>query len=363
MGLAARAALRGGVMTAITRGRERRFEVDAGWERLPGGLAHADVAAVDVDAGDRVYLFTRFDGQVIVYERDGTYVRSWGKGVFTTPHGLTVGPDGSVYCVDAGDHTVRRFTPDGRLLMTLGTPGAASDTGFVSGQPARVHSVEGVRYGGPPFNRCTALAVAPGGDLYVSDGYGNSRVHRFTPDGELIASWGEPGTGPGEFHLPHCLDIAPDGRVFVGDRENDRIQIFTPDGTFLEEWTDVRRPCDLTIAPDGSVYVVELWRPEGGSSFTHGKTERDQPARLTVLNPYGEVIERWGDSSEHRTEPGNFIAPHGIALDSHGDLYVAEVTYSFAIRPGRVAPSCDRHQLQKFLRVGAGADTSARRHA
>ncbi len=151
--------------------------------------------------------------------------------------------------------------------------------------------------------------------------------------------------------------------MFVGDRENDRIQIFTPDGTFIEEWTDVRRPCDLTIAPDGSVYVAELWRPQGQSSFTRGTAERDQPGRLTVLNPYGEVIERWGDSSEHRAEPGYFIAPHGIALDSRGDLYVAEVTYSFAIRPGRVARSCGRHQLQKFPRVGAGAETSARRHA
>ncbi|WP_236666715.1 MULTISPECIES: peptidyl-alpha-hydroxyglycine alpha-amidating lyase family protein [unclassified Nonomuraea] len=361
--MAAGAAFRGGVMTAVVRGHGRRFEVDGDWERLPDGLHHADVAAVDVDAADRVYLFTRFDGQVIVYERDGTFVRCWGKGLFTTPHGLTVGPDGGVYCVDAGDHTVRKFTPEGDLLMTLGTAGVASDTGFASGRPVRVHSVEGVRYAGGPFNRPTNLAVAPDGDLYVSDGYGNSRVHRFTASGDLVGSWGEPGTGPGQFHLPHCLDIAADGRVFVGDRENDRIQIFTPDGRFIEEWTDVRRPCDLTIAPDGSVYVVELWRPEGRRSFVHGEAEQDQPARLTVLDPHGRVSERWGDSTTDRTAAGNFIAPHGIALDSHGDLYVAEVTYSFAIRPGWVAQSSARHQLQKFLRVGAGEDIVARRLA
>ncbi|WP_169948195.1 peptidyl-alpha-hydroxyglycine alpha-amidating lyase family protein [Microbispora sp. H11081] len=357
MGLAARAAI-GVVVTRVRRGG---FEAVGDWERLPGDLRHDDVTAVDVDADDRVYLFTRFDGQVIVYERDGTFVRSWGKGLFTTPHGLTVGPDGAVYCVDAGDHTVRKFTPEGELLMTLGTPGVPSDTGFVSGRPVRVHSVEGVGYAGPPFNRCTNLAVAPDGDLYVTDGYGNCRVHRFSAAGDLIGSWGEPGTGPGQFHLPHSLDIAADGRVFVADRENDRIQIFTPDGRFIEEWTDIRRPCDLTIAPDGTVYVVELWRPRGKRSFVHGEALADQPARLSVLDPHGAVIERWGDSTTDREAVGNFIAPHGIALDSHGDLYVAEVTYSFAIRPGWVAPSCGGHQLQKFLRAGAGDETSTRR--
>ncbi|GAA0440679.1 hypothetical protein Acor_12400 [Acrocarpospora corrugata] len=335
-------------MSPVTRGGRRRFQVEEGWERLPDGLRHADVTAVDVDAEDRVYLFTRFDHQVLVYERDGTFVRSWGLGLFTLPHGLTVGPDGSVYCVDAGDHTVRRFTPDGELLLTIGTPGEASDTGYTSDGPARVHRVERVRRPGGPFNRCTDLAVGPDGDLYVTDGYGNCRVHVFTPDGELRHSWGEVGTGPGQFHLPHCLAVTPDGRVLVGDRENDRVQVFDGDGRFVTAWTDVRRPCALTVARDGTVFVAELWRPKGGRSFVHGETGEDQPARLSVLDRDGRVLERWGDSSRERAAPGNFIAPHGIALDSRGDLYVAEVTHSFAVRPGLVPPSCGDHQLQKF---------------
>ncbi|GAA0981518.1 peptidyl-alpha-hydroxyglycine alpha-amidating lyase family protein [Acrocarpospora macrocephala] len=331
-----------------TRGDRRRFLLDDDWERLPDGLRHADVTAVDVDADDRVYLFTRFDHQVLVYERDGTFVRSWGLGLFTMPHGLTVGPDGAIYCVDAGDHTVRKFTPDGELLLTIGTEGIPSDTGYTSTGPARVHSVERVRHPGGPFNRCTALAVAPDGDLYITDGYGNCRVHHFTPDGELIHSWGEIGTGPGQFHLPHCLDITPDGRVLVGDRENDRIQVFDTTGKFIEAWTDVRRPCALTVAPDGTVFVAELWRPKGAKSFVHGEMTEDHPARLSVLGQDGGVLERWGDSTQDRAAPGNFIAPHGIALDSRGDLYVAEVTYSFAVRPGLVDQSCASHQLQKF---------------
>jgi DNA-binding beta-propeller fold protein YncE len=335
-------------MTPVTRGRLRRYEARDDWARTPEGVRHADVAAVDVDADDRVYLFTRSDHQVLVYEPDGTFVRSWGQGVFTNPHGLTVGPDGSVYCVDAGDHTVRAFTPEGRLLRTLGTPGRPSDTGYVAGRPAEVHSVEHVRYGGGPFNRCTNLAAGPSGDLYVTDGYGNCRVHRFSPSGELLGSWGEPGTGPGRFHLPHGLAVDADGRVLVADRENDRIQVFTPDGGFVEEWTDVQRPCDLTVAPDGTVYVAELWRPAGSRSFVSGATRGDRPGRLSILSPRGEVIERWGDSTSDRAAVGNFIAPHGIARDSRGDLYVAEVTHTFAVGPGRVAPSCGRHQLQKF---------------
>ncbi|BBG05343.1 MULTISPECIES: peptidyl-alpha-hydroxyglycine alpha-amidating lyase family protein [Pseudonocardia] len=305
------------------------WRADPRWAGRPAGPAYTDVTDTDTDADDHVYLLTRSDGQVIVRDPEGGFVRSWGRGMFTTPHGLTVGPDGSVYCVDAGDHTVRRFTPTGELLAVIGTAGTPSDTGYTSDRPVRVHSVERVRYPGDPFNRCTALAVAPNGELYVADGYGNCRVHRFTADGELIGSWGSVGTGPGEFHLPHGIDIGPDARVYVADRENDRIQIFSPDGEFLEQWTDLQRPCDLVVGRDGTVSVVELWRPAGTRSFVHGEVTEDLPSRLSVLDAQGRPQTRGH---------GSFIAPHGIARDSTGALYVAEVTHSFAIATGRVGP-------------------------
>jgi hypothetical protein len=134
---------------------EFRYDVDAQWEKLPAEIAHRDVSAVGIDSADRVYLLTRFDSNVLVYEPDGTFVTAWGGDGFTNPHGLTVGPDDSVWTVDNGDHTVRKFTPDGKLLMTLGRPGQPSDTGRAKGGPFVVHNVETVLRPGEPFNACT----------------------------------------------------------------------------------------------------------------------------------------------------------------------------------------------------------------
>ena len=322
------------------------YDVLTDWERLPPGHHHADVAGVDVDADDRVYLLTRDENRVFVYDRDGTNLATWGEGIFTTPHGLTVAPDGTVYCVDCGDHTVRRFSRDGTLLQTIGTPGVATDTGYRRGGKPVVHNVETVARPAGPFNGCTNLTVAPNGDLYVADGYGNCRVHHFTADGDLITSWGEVGVGPGEFHLPHGICATPDGRILVGDRENDRIQVFDLGGTYVTSWTDVQRPTDLAVDGDGLVYVSELWRPRGTASFTRGTTPVDLPGRVTVFDPAGTVVARWG-------EPGDFIAPHTIAVDSRGDVYVGEVTGTFGVKAGRVPASLGHHQLQKFVRAKA----------
>jgi sugar lactone lactonase YvrE len=322
-----------------------------GWEQRPDDVAHRDVSAVGVDSADRVYLFTRSDDQILVYSRDGVFLRAWGKGVFTNAHGLTIGPDDSVYCVDNGDHSVRKFSADGTLLLTLGVPGKSSDTGFRPNLPPQIHSVETVQRPGPPFNGCTGLAVGPGGDLFVSDGYGNCRIHRFSRDGTLLHSWGTVGSGPGEFRLPHAICATPDGRLLVADRENDRIQIFSTGGEYVGEWHNIRRPCGLAVAPDGTVFVGELWRPVGNSSFVTDTSAVDEPSRMSVLTPSGELITRWGDSADDKSRPGNFIAPHSLAFDSSGSLYVAEVTYTYAIKTGRLSPVHASHQIQKFERA------------
>jgi sugar lactone lactonase YvrE len=231
-----------------------RFRVVEGWEKLPAGYIHKDVDGVAVDSQDNVYLMTRQDAQLMVYDRNGNFLRSWGKGIFTQrTHGIAIGPDDMIYAVDDGDHTVRKFTPEGQQVMMIGSSGKPSDTGY----DGKTHG--SVRQGGGPFNRPTDAAIAPDGEIYVSDGYGNARVHRFTADGTLIQSWGEPGTGPGQFRLPHGIGISPDNRVFVTDRENDRIHIYTRDGQLIEMWTHVQRPTDISFDKDGRVYVSELW--------------------------------------------------------------------------------------------------------
>ena len=151
------------------------------------------MAGVATDSQDRVFVFNRSEHPVIVYERDGRFLGSWGEGVFTRPHGITIHDD-VVYCADDTDHTVRAFTLDGKLLWTLGTLNQPSDTGY---SPEGRANLLSIKRGAGPFNRPTRLAVAPNGELYVSDGYGNARIHRFSADGKLIQSWGEPGTGAG----------------------------------------------------------------------------------------------------------------------------------------------------------------------
>ncbi len=322
-----------------------QFEHVASWERLPEGWRHLDVDGVTVDGQDRVYAITRYDPRVIVYEPEGSFVAAWGEDLFSErTHGVTFSPDGAIWCVDEGNHVVRKHTPDGKVLLTLGQVGVASDTGYDGSTTASI------THGGRPFNRPTYVAIAPSGEVYVSDGYGNARVHRFSAEGNLLQSWGEPGPGPGQFNLPHAVAVAPDGRVFVADRENDRVQIFGPTGEYLAEWTHVRRPTAVRIV-NGLAYVAELAWLKGQRSFRRGVLGADEPGRVSILDLDGSVVASFGDSGDPFA-PGNLYAPHDVAVDSRGDVYVAEVTYSFSGRGRSGGVPAGTHTLQKFRRVG-----------
>lgn len=299
------------------------------WGDLPDGWSLKEATAVAVDSSDNVYVFNRGEHPVIVFDSDGNFLRSWGEGMFTLPHGVAVGPDDSVYCVDTGDHTVRKFTPEGELLMTIGDPGNAA--------PAM---------SGRPFCRPTHLAVDPrNGDLLISDGYGNARVHRYTSDGRHLASWGESGTDPGTFNIPHNIDVDRNGLVYVADRENRRIQLFEPDGAFREQWVNLSRAAAVCVDAAGeTVYVGEYF-----AGIASNEEGRNLGPRVTVLDASGTVLARVGDQPPG-DEAGRYWSPHAVAVDSRGDVYVAEVAwteYGQAMDPPR-----ELRSLQKLVRKG-----------
>jgi DNA-binding beta-propeller fold protein YncE len=315
------------------------YQALARWEQLPEGWSFGEVAGVATDSRDRVYIFSRSAHPVIVFDRDGTFLMSWGEGLVKRAHGIHIGPDDVVYLTDDLDHTVRKFTLDGKLLLTLGTSGQPSDTG-VEGIDYRT-----IRRAGPPFHRPTNVALSARGEIYVTDGYGNARVHRFAPDGRLLFSWGEPGDGPSQFNIPHGIAVDSEERIYVADRENSRIQIFTPNGELLATWTDVARPMQVFIDRNDAVFVAEVGFRAGLFPW---QTRPSQPvgARVSVFDREGKLLARWGGGNDP-TAVGDFFAPHDIWVDSHGDAYVGEVVLSAGGNRGLVSPTC--HALQKFV--------------
>ncbi len=265
-----------------------QYTVAENWWTLPAGWEFGWIPAVAVDSQDRVYVYSRSEHPMVVFDQDGNFIDSWGDDILKDAHGIFIDADDNIYCTERETHVVRKFNTAGELLMTLGTPDVPGGEG-------------------EPFNLPTDLALGPDGEMYISDGYGNARVHKYSPDGELIKSWGQPGTGPGEFDLPHCVRVDPRNRLMVADRENNRIQFFTLDGEYIEEWGDLLQPDTIYIDDDDLVYIAELGQ------------------RVSIMTLDGEVVSQWG-SERGSTVPGEFLAcPHGIWLDSHGDIYVGEV--------------------------------------
>jgi DNA-binding beta-propeller fold protein YncE len=261
------------------------------WAKLPPGETFAMVSAVATDSQDRVYAFQRKDPPIVVFDPHGNYLSSWGNGAFLFAHGIYI-EDDIVYLTDRDSSVCLIYTLDGKPIQMLGRHGVHSDTGCE--RPGDL-----VPRAAGPFNYPSELVPGPSGDLFVSDGYRNARVHRFDHDGHLQRSWGEPGkTEHGHFHLPHSL-IVHDNKVYVCDRENHRIQIFSLDGQFLAVWTDIQRPMDISVDRDGMFCISE--GSVNGSS-----------ARISMVDPDGQVLARFDCRG-----PG-----HGSWIDSRGDIYV-----------------------------------------
>ena len=283
-----------------------KYEVSGDeWGDLPDGWSFKETADVAVDSHDNVYAFNRGEHPMIVFDRNGKFLRSWGEGLFNTPHGVTIGPDDSVYCADTVDHTVRKLTPEGKVLMTLGEKDRPSPP-----------------MSGKPFNKPTHLAVdLRNGDLYVSDGYSNASVHKFSPDGKLLFSWGESGTDPGQFNNVHNIATDEDGWVYVCDRENHRIQVFSSEGKFETEWYGFARAASIKVV-DGLAYIGELW-----SGIADNQMGMRLGPRVSIVDTKGNILARLSDGA-FGVEPIIFYSAHGISVDSRGDIYVAELSWT-----------------------------------
>jgi DNA-binding beta-propeller fold protein YncE len=271
----------------------REYEVVENWPTMPEGATWGQVVEIVVDSSDRVYIFHRGDTSPMIFNTAGEYQGTWeNAGQWKDIHGVTVASDddGEYFIVvDRDRHTVSRTTLDGDVVWTIGTPDEPHKDGH-------------------PFYRPTDSAVAPNGDIYVTDGYGNARVHQFTSTGEHIRSWGTQGVGQGQFNLPHGVRVIERNgelTVYVCDRQNHRIQLFTPEGEYIRKLTGFKQPVDLVVDVEGVRYVGELQH------------------RVTILDENDMPVTRIG--GESKAEPGSFVAPHSVWLDSLGSLYVAEV--------------------------------------
>jgi peptidylglycine monooxygenase len=252
---------------------EHRYAVIYRWNRVQ--LGH--ISQLALDRARRVYVFQRTGSPIVVLNPEGELAASWGTGQIRDPHGIFITADDRVFLVDRDAHQIMMFDTEGRLQSTLGE---------------RHHPRFGL-----PFNHPTDVAVAPSGEIYVSDGYGNAHVHRFAANGEHLGTWGGIGTGPGQFSTPHGIWVTADGRVLVADRENNRIQIFTGDGMYLAEWGDLYHPMDIYGDADGTIYVT------------------DQAPRIVAFASDGEVIGRCKAVG---------VYSHGIWGDAAGNLFLCE---------------------------------------
>jgi DNA-binding beta-propeller fold protein YncE len=271
-----------------------KYQVVAGWAKLPEGSKLGGVTGVATDAADRVYVFHRGKQPIMVFDKDGKFLRGWGDDQVKTAHGLRIDSSGNVWTTDIGNHLVIKYDPEGKVLLTLGKKDQPGD-------------------GTDQFNKPADVAVAPSGDIYVADGYGNSRVIKFNKEGKFLKEWGKKGTGEGEFNIPHAIVLDAKGRVYVGDRENNRVQVFDADGKFLAVWKDSGAPFGLFLGGERMLVA------DGRGS------------QVRVLDRDGKLLGRWGEKG---MEPGQFGLPHWICADSKGAIYVAEV---------------DGKRVQKFL--------------
>ena len=280
------------------------YQVVHDWPQLPDGFVLGEVAGVGVDSHNHVFVFHRGSRPILCLDgASGKIVASWGDGMFGSAHGLDVDPQDNVWVTDTVNHQITKFSHDGELLMTLGAKG-----------------VPGLD--GNHFNKPTDIVVASSGEFYVSDGYGNSRVAKFSAEGKFLLDWGEKGDEPGRFDTPHGIAVDDQGRVYIADRANSRIQIFDGDGNFLKQWqsSELGRPWGLEIGADGHLYVAD------GGDLHHTPPGRN---RVLKLDLKGNILEKWGSFGKYN---GQLYWAHDVAVAPDGGVYVVDVSFGMRVQ-------------------------------
>jgi peptidylglycine monooxygenase len=257
---------------------DRRYAIERNWARLPEGEEFGFISDVVVDCKGIVHVGQRTDAPMMAFGPGGKFLHRWAEGEIADVHGISATADGRILVVDRDAHQVLIYDTQGRRQLALGER-----------HRPQLQA---------PFNHPTSAAVAADGDIYVSDGYGNSCVHRFGADGRPKHTWGSRGTGPAEFTTPHAVWIDPLDRILVADRENNRVQIFERDGTYLSEWGDFYHPMAIYGDDRGMIYVT------------------DQIPRISMLSLDGELLGRCR---------GTLNGAHGISGDSDGNFYLSEL--------------------------------------
>ncbi len=258
----------------------------ADWPRLPPGWNFGETSGIALDSSGHVYVFNRGPHPLVEFDANGNFIRSLAEGMFVRTHGVRIDRSDNIWAVDVDGHFVVKLNPQGRVVMVLGRKGQAADNR-------------------QSFNRPTDVAFAANGDIYVADGYVNSRVVKFSKEGKYLLEWGKKGTGDGEFNLVHAVAVDAKGRVYVGDRENRRLQIFDANGKFLAQWKQAGSPWGLEITPDQRLFVADGYAN-----------------RVLMLNLDGQVLGSLGGPGKM---PGEFAFVHAVAVSKGGDIYTAEI--------------------------------------
>lgn len=266
-----------------------KFSVESSFLKIPKGIYLKEIYDLAVNKQGELLVLARGPHPITKFAADGSYLESFGKGLFSKVHSITIDHNENIWITDVGQHTVFKLDQSGRVKLVLGR-----------------QNNEGEFYSDaiPLFNKPTDVIISENGDIFVADGYGNSRIVKFDKSGNYIKTWGVKGFGVAEFNLPHALAINKNQRLLVADRENSRIQLFDLNGVYLETWDLPGKPYCLAIDKNEVIYV------------TLGKTPK-----ILKLDPEGKILGMFGLEGKG---PGQFAMPHGIETGPDNEIYVAE---------------------------------------